>query len=131
MIATVHELLPGDPTSVARGRSMVTAALGQPQAHLSPAMVDDAVLATSELVTNAIAAAHTRICLSVELLDDLARVSVYDDGPGNPVARPSSTDRPHGRGLSIVEIVAARWGVSPEPPGKWVWAEFPVALPAS
>ena len=34
------------------------------------------------------------------------------------------------RGLSIVELLAARWGVEREALGKWVWAEFPVALPA-
>ena len=134
MIAVEHELKPGDPTSVARGRTMVTDALGRSAAGaatVSADVVDDAVLATSELVTNAIAVAHDRICLSVEVLDGRARVSVFDDGPGEPVVCPSSTDRVHGRGLSIVELLALRWGVSREPLGKWVWAEFPVASPAA
>lgn len=136
MIAVEHELRPGDPTGVAFGRALVAEALaastgpGARPARVSPAVLDDAVLAVSELVTNALVVARDRICVTVEFVDDLTRVAVYDDGPGDPVARPSTPDRVHGRGLSIVEIVAARWGVSPEPPGKWVWAEFPVALPA-
>lgn len=130
MIAVEHELSPGDPTSVAQGRTLVTQALESTAVVIVPtSVVDDAVLAASELVTNAVAVALDRICVTVEVFDGFARVAVYDDGPGRPVPRPSSPDRPHGRGLSIVEIVAARWGVRQEPPGKWVWAEFPVAVP--
>lgn len=133
MIAVEHELLPGDPASVALGRSVVTAAFARSvaDASVSVEVVDDAVLAASELVTNAIAVAHERVCLTVEVLEHCARVAVFDDGPGDPVTCPRSVDRVHGRGLSIVEILALRWGVSREPLGKWVWAEFPVAHPAS
>ena len=128
MFALEHELRPGDPSSVAMGRSLVSRALADPgnAITLSPAVLDDAVLAASELVTNAVAAAHDRICVAVEFVDGLARVAVYDDGPGDPVACPRTADQPHGRGLSIVEMIAQRWGVRLEPPGKWVWAEFPV-----
>ncbi len=132
MIAVEQELRPGDPAAAALGRSMVSRALGSgPEVDtVSAGVLDDAVLAASELVTNAIVVALERVCVSVHVADGVARVAVYDDGPGTPLACPRSTDRPHGRGLSIVGLVAARWGVSHEPPGKWVWAEFPVALPA-
>lgn len=129
MTSVEHELRPGDPASVAQGRDLVASALTStrvPGSHVC----DDAVLAASELVTNAVTAASGRVVLRVVLDEDIACVAVYDDGPGLPVLRPVSLDRPHGRGLPIVDVVAARWGVSPEPPGKWVWAEFPVAVPA-
>ncbi|MHA3704556.1 ATP-binding protein [Jatrophihabitans sp. YIM 134969] len=124
MIAVEHELSPGDPAAVALGRTVVSRVFTDTPG--CPPVLDDAVLAVSELVTNAIVVAHERICLTVELLDGLARIAVYDDGPGDPVTKPSSPDRPDGRGLSIVEVIAARWGVRLQPPGKWVWAEFPL-----
>lgn len=132
MIAVEQELRPGDPASVALGRTLVSQALAATGelATVSAAVVDDAVLATSELVTNAVSAARERICVVVEFFEGCARVAVYDDGPGQPRACPRTPDQPHGRGLSIVETVAENWGVRSEPPGKWVWADFPVALRA-
>lgn len=129
MTAVEHELRPGDPTSVAAARAAVAAALTA-AGTVSHATCEDAVLAASELVTNAVTAARGRVRLQVEVEVDRARVSVWDDGPGVPVAGPSTPDLPHGRGLPIVDVIAARWGVDCDPAGKWVWAEFPVAVPA-
>lgn len=130
MIAVEHELRAGDPASVALGRNLVGEALATTGslATVSTAVVDDAVLAASELVTNAVSAARDRICVVVEYFEGCARVAVYDDGPGEPKACPRTHDQPHGRGLSIVEVLAESWGVRSEPPGKWVWADFPVSL---
>ncbi|MGW5209637.1 ATP-binding protein [Streptomyces sp. NPDC004051] len=61
----------------------------------------------------------------------LVRVEVSDTHPGRPepTGRPSA-DTGGGRGLLLVEAVAARWGVAGWPgPGKTVWAECAVHAP--
>lgn len=129
MIAVEQELTPGDPTSVGLGRTVVDRTLrAQPLGdRVCPdEVLDDAVLAASELITNAVAAAQQRIRLLVDIATDRARISVYDDGPGEPTPVPPSPDRANGRGLTIVQMLAARWGVESDPPGKWVWADFPL-----
>ncbi len=53
------------------------------------------------------------------------RVSVTDRSADRPVLRHPSPDRPTGRGLTIVDQLAARWGIEPANPGKTVWLELP------
>ncbi|MFF4177530.1 ATP-binding protein [Streptomyces sp. NPDC001750] len=60
------------------------------------------------------------------------RVEVSDACPDLPPAGPSrpADDEESGRGLVLVDVLAARWGVVPRAPfGKTVWAEC-VAEPA-
>jgi anti-sigma regulatory factor (Ser/Thr protein kinase) len=92
-------------------------------------LIDRAVLACSELVTNALLHGHGPPRLRLSAGSDRARLSVYDAAPGLPVpnARPGMPSRdPHGRGLAIVGDQADSWGAEPEGGGKWVWAEFRV-----
>lgn len=54
------------------------------------------------------------------------RIEVSDANPEPPPARPvdPGPDDESGRGLLLVDILAARWGTSPRSPvGKTVWAE--------
>jgi anti-sigma regulatory factor (Ser/Thr protein kinase) len=85
----------------------------------------DAATVTSELVTNAII--HTdadRIGLELTCLEGAAEVTitVTDPCPGPPVIVPTGEDAEHGRGLRIVEALSARWGWTPQAPGKAVFA---------
>jgi anti-sigma regulatory factor (Ser/Thr protein kinase) len=93
-----------------------------------PELTDSAVLAVSELVTNAVL--HVRSTIVVRLVDDegAVRVEVYDDSPRPPEGhdQPPLDDVPHapsmiGRGLQIVDSVSQSWGVSYEHVGKCVW----------
>jgi anti-sigma regulatory factor (Ser/Thr protein kinase) len=86
--------------------------------------IDDAILVTSELVSNAIQAdcGHTVVRISVHRTH--VRIGVEDDGHGQPqVLHPSATED-HGRGLLIVEQLSQEWGVSATPTGKQVWADL-------
>jgi hypothetical protein len=49
-------------------------------------------------------------------------VIVTDSSPDPPVRRNLSMDSEHGRGLSIIDALSARWGWRPEGPGKAVYA---------
>ena len=96
-------------------------------------IVDDAVVLTSELVTNAVVHAGTAadvLCLRTE---DGVRVEVADrypereiplQSPGRPFGDP---DRESGRGLLLCAALASRWGVEYTPTHKHVW--FQLDLP--
>lgn len=86
------------------------------------------VLLTSEIVTNAVrhAAGMLAMQLDLSLLDGMVRVAVEDPVPAPPVIRNPGVDEIGGRGLLLVEALAARWGTTPTDRGKVVWFEFPV-----
>lgn len=78
-------------------------------------VADDAVLLTSELVTNAIT--HTssgkggKVVVTVYRADVRVRVEVQDDGCDQvPVVRPSGEAGDCGYGLGLVDLMAHRWG---------------------
>lgn len=81
-------------------------------------------LLANELVANAIAHGEGSISLSMVIRDDCVRVAVTDEGTALPVLRESNPTAENGRGLSIVETLATRWGVDPASQGKSVWFEL-------
>ncbi|MFD4662434.1 SpoIIE family protein phosphatase [Streptomyces halstedii] len=96
-------------------------------------VVDDAVVLTSELVTNAVVHAGTAadvLCLRTE---DGVRVEVSDHYPEREIPLQSSgldfgsPDREGGRGLLLCAALASRWGVEYTPEHKHVW--FQLDLP--
>ncbi|MFF3958709.1 SpoIIE family protein phosphatase [Streptomyces sp. NPDC001890] len=96
-------------------------------------VVDDAVVLTSELVTNAVVHAGTAadvLCLRTE---DGVRIEVSDHYPEREVPLQSagpdfgSPDRENGRGLLLCAALATRWGVEYSPTRKHVW--FQLDLP--
>lgn len=78
-----------------------------PEGHF----VDDMMLVTSELVTNAVLHGRGPIELSVALDDDIAEVTVTDTGGGHPRLRPGDDAAEHGRGLVLVDALVDDWGV--------------------
>lgn len=90
---------------------------------------DDAgALLTSEIVTNAVrhAAGVLSMQIDLSLLDGTVRVSVEDANSLPPVVQARHLDAISGRGLQLVEALAAHWGSTPTERGKTVWFEFPV-----
>jgi anti-sigma regulatory factor (Ser/Thr protein kinase) len=93
--------------------------------ELDPDVLHDSQLCVSELAANAVRHAATPFRVEMDRDDRRVRVSVHDDHPGVP--RPSGGDptRPSGRGLFIVDAIAARWGWTSVPDGgKYVWFEL-------
>ena len=89
-------------------------------------LCDDALLLTSELVTNAVLHARTGVELSVVTGMGAIHVEVSDDDPGVPRQRTADLDALGGRGLALVAALAGDWGVRLAPPGKVVWFELPL-----
>ena len=94
-------------------------------------LVDDAVLLTSELVTNAVVHAGTAVQVTCRLADGAVEVVVCDGHPGRPVPEvpdpePIVTECTGGRGLLLPAALASAWGVAYGRASKAVW--FRLAL---
>jgi anti-sigma regulatory factor (Ser/Thr protein kinase) len=117
--------LPPHPSSIGAARRFVRSALltsGREE------LADDAELAVSEVVTNAVVHAGTRIEVNVVLGPVLVRVEVEDGSPHQPRARRYATTASTGRGLGLLNDTAADWGVRPTKTGKAVWFELAPSL---
>lgn len=117
-------LLPRDLASVGAARRFVW---DRAQVLGAPAEACDvAVLLASETVTNAVRHGAGDVSVHVGAAPGGLRVEVGDDSPDHGRALPQDLDAEGGRGLSIVELLAERWGVRADPPGKVVWFEVPL-----
>jgi anti-sigma regulatory factor (Ser/Thr protein kinase) len=90
-------------------------------------VVNDALLVTSELFTNAVLHGSGRIDIYVTLDPEALRIAVVDDGRRTPDRwpRPGAIATLGGRGLRIVDAVASTWGNNFDPAGRTrVWAEM-------
>lgn len=90
---------------------------------MSPERTDDALLLTSELVTNAVLHGRSEVSLEVEG-GAVMRVSVVDENSRHPAPVSEDPDALDGRGLALVEALASRWGVQDRALGKAVWFEL-------
>ncbi|MDT3399719.1 SpoIIE family protein phosphatase [Streptomyces sp. B1866] len=95
-------------------------------------IVDDAVVLTSELVTNAVVHAGTSAEVACVRSDTGVRVEVADRYPERELPlhasrRPGNPDREGGRGLLLCAALASRWGVEYTATHKHVW--FQLDLP--
>ena len=118
-------VLDDDPRSVAPARAALRSFVGD---RFQAEDVDGAELVVSELITNAQrVSADARVLLTVSLTDMTLRIEVADCDPSRPTLPATANhDAESGRGLLLVEALAARWGTSLSGLGKCVWAELPV-----
>lgn len=116
--------------SVATARSFVRDTL---QGWGFADIVDDAVVLTSELVTNAVVHAGTSADVLCLRADDGVRIEVADRYPEREIPlqgshiNMGSPDREGGRGLQLCAAMASRWGVEYTSTHKQVW--FRLDLP--
>ncbi|GAC1587507.1 MAG: hypothetical protein NVS3B21_02510 [Acidimicrobiales bacterium] len=88
-------------------------------------ITDDAVLLTSEVVTNALLHGQSECRVTVDVDRRQVRVEVHDSSRSRPVPRKASVEDENGRGLELLEAVAQRWGSEAvEGDGKFVWFEL-------
>ena len=82
-----------------------------------------AQLIASELVTNAVVHAGTPIVLTLRLVSPLLHIAVRDTGPGEVhITGLVDEAAESGRGLVLVDALAASWGTFVPSSGKIVWA---------
>lgn len=116
------------PESVGRARAFTAATL---RLWGAVDVLDDALLVSSELVTNAVRAtgrtAEQRLAVQLRVAGRSLYVEVWDSAPGVPMPNHADADAEEGRGLCLVAALATRWGTCrPRAGGKVVWAELPM-----
>jgi anti-sigma regulatory factor (Ser/Thr protein kinase) len=89
--------------------------------------LDDALIVTTELVENVFKHTSDGGQLKVRLRPGALVIEVADDSPELPERRVPGRDGFGGRGIRMVEAIAARWGAKPTAKGKVVWAELDIA----
>jgi len=115
----IAKQLPADISSVAVARHFVrTQLLVVGKDHWA------AELLVSELVANAIEHAGSEADVTVSVSLGPVRVSVTDGGAGEVVVVHGPADAERGRGMQLVDALAARWGCYPNGRGKTVWFEL-------
>jgi len=132
-LPVVQELLglqsfPPQTVSVRAARRFVQECLGSTAMQV---LADDAGLLVCELAANAVLHARTDFDVAVSALHDRAgvRVTVRDDAAALPAVTAPSATAMSGRGLALVQTLAARWGAGPSSSArKGVW--FELDLPA-
>ena len=94
--------------------------------RLDREMTETALLLVSELATNALRHGSPPVRLSLRLDRDRLRVEVSDSCPDLPELSHPDPDQVGGRGLQIVQQLAAAWGATalPRRLGKTVWFEL-------
>ena len=119
-----------EPTAAAAARRFVRDTLqswliggGTADGH---GLVDDAVLLTSELVTNAVVHAGTPVEVTCKLTGGGVEVVVSDGHPARLVPEPPENEhvpaeRTSGRGLLLPAALASAWGVTYGRAAKAVW----------
>ncbi len=112
-----------EPTAVAAARRFIRETLESWQLPCRDDLVSDAVLLTSELVTNAVVHAGTAVRVACRLHGADVEVSVLDRHPARMIPDPQSgsADRTSGRGLLLPTALSSSWGVTYAAGGKLVW----------
>jgi anti-sigma regulatory factor (Ser/Thr protein kinase) len=120
--------LPADLGSPRQARAVIrSACLAW---NIDDGVCEDAALIASELVANVVDHAGTPCTLTVSVDVDGLLIEVRDFYPCPPLRpRPIDPSSRRGRGLQVVAAVSLRWGVTPLPDGKSVWALLPGLSP--
>ncbi|MEP7026153.1 MAG: GAF domain-containing protein, partial [Actinomycetota bacterium] len=127
-----------EPEAAAAARRFVRDTLaawplaGTAAAHAE--LVDDAVLLTSELVTNAVVHAGTPVQVTCRLADTVVEVVVLDRHPVQLVpdrvqGEQVPAERTSGRGLLLPAELASSWGVTYARTAKAVWFRLGITGP--
>ena len=119
-------MLPPAPPAPSAAREIVRSVIPP----LSPDASDSVLLATSEVVSNALRHGRPQssqeIVLRVERRPHNVRVEVLNEGPvfvPEPPFQPNE-DRDGGYGLYLLDRLSSAWGVEPEGGRTKVWFEI-------
>jgi anti-sigma regulatory factor (Ser/Thr protein kinase) len=128
---SAHTDLAPTPRAAPLGRIFIREHLAS---VLTPRLLDDVMLLTSELVTNVVMHARTDVHLGLTYDDNNIMVSVQDHSDATPTERAANAGaalhlEESGRGMAIIASLADDFGWQrlPVPPGKVMW--FVMGIP--
>ena len=110
--------LPSDTSAIAQARAAVQEALA-PWPRTA-----DVVLATSELVANAVMHGHPPVTLAIDDDGATVRITVASQGGADPRIGTAAPHHSGGRGLAMVKELSDRWGWGRDGATLRVHAEF-------
>lgn len=101
-----------------------------PLPPIPPAVLADCQLIATELISNALHAQADWIDVGLLVHGGQLQLRVHDNSPGVPTPQQPALTDTGGRGLRIIEAVAAAWGYDIQPgDGKTVWARLDLPTP--
>ncbi|MFF4324466.1 ATP-binding protein [Streptomyces sp. NPDC001568] len=115
------------PRSAAAARDKVGALLQHVGIGLDSVTAADALLVTSELVTNAIRHGGGITAFRTEITDSVLCLSVSDMSPRTPAARTKSPEQPGGFGWPLIQDLTTHLDVREHPGGKTITAVLRLA----
>jgi anti-sigma regulatory factor (Ser/Thr protein kinase) len=121
--AGVLELaLPADPSSAGAARHSLAGYCEE--LEVPDDLTDDALMAISELVTNAVLHADTPTIAWAEYRAGSITLAVVDGSADLPALLAPSQSREDGRGMAIIDELGATWGLIKTSLGKIVWVNI-------
>ncbi|MFF3215447.1 ATP-binding protein [Streptomyces sp. NPDC002886] len=108
------------PRSAAEAREEVGALLQHAGIALDSVTAADALLVTSELVTNAIRHGGGLTAFRTEITGEALRVDVSDTSPHTPTARAAAPEQPGGFGWPLIQRLAAHVDIHSHSRGKTI-----------
>ncbi|BCL13781.1 ATP-binding protein [Micromonospora sagamiensis] len=88
-----------------------------------PDLIEPGAIAVTEMVNNVVAHARTPMTVRLAPGHHVLRLAVRDHSPHTPrFAGIAPLTSAGGRGLLLIDTVSRRWGCTPLPEGKLVWA---------
>ena len=119
--------LPGDVASCSEARRFVQKTL----AKAADDVRNSATLLISEVVANAVLHASGPVTVEVQQEGSAYRIAVSDGSTTPPTEKDYRADDATGRGLHLLDCLAAAWGWKRSDTGKVVWFDLPVLLDGS
>lgn len=114
--------LKAEPASPGRARAFVRSLMAD--WGVESDVVEDAELLVTELVTNAVIHARTPVRLKVEAKEGSIQFAVSDESNRRVELKSPSPESATGRGLRLLDQIAAGWHVVDMPQGKQVLFEL-------
>ncbi|MEU9334145.1 ATP-binding protein [Streptomyces sp. NPDC048290] len=113
-----------DAQAVGPARRLVREAVESLDLGQQAPSLDDLELLATELVTNAVVHTMAPCVVCIRWTGRRIRVEVTDTDTRDVEARVPPANDEHGRGLFLVDVLAADWGSYREPAGKTTWFEL-------
>jgi anti-sigma regulatory factor (Ser/Thr protein kinase) len=126
-MSTLKIELPGDAASCSMARRFVEEALAQAAEDVRC----NATLLISEVVANAVLHASGPVTIEVHQQGSAYRIAVGDGSRTPPIEKGYRADDATGRGLRLLDCLAAEWGWKRTDTGKVVWFDLPVPVDGS
>lgn len=124
---TKTRTFPHEAQSVPAARRFATSVLR----GASTEILEAVELMVSELATNCIRHTNSGFDLTIIRSGPEIRVEATDHAGGTPTMRSPKPTEPSGRGLKIIDMLSAGWGVESESgTGKTVWFTISESAPA-